>query len=191
MGSIGVINGYMFLGSPAGTDAYLVYGNSSVYPSTSTGADRDAAINLGASASRFKDLYLSGGVYLGGTVAANHLDDYEEGTWTPTPNSGTTSAADGRYTKIGRTVLFEFTVILAGDATGSTGFSITNLPFATASSTRGSGAIRFTNSNLSNITAHVSTSSNVLSFYQTDGTTLTYTEFGLTNRIDVAGFSTV
>jgi hypothetical protein len=35
------------------------------------------------SAARFKDLYLSGGVYLGGTVAANYLDDYEEGTWTP------------------------------------------------------------------------------------------------------------
>jgi hypothetical protein len=31
----------------------------------------------------FKDLYLSGGVYLGGTGAANLLDDYEEGTWTP------------------------------------------------------------------------------------------------------------
>jgi hypothetical protein len=28
---------------------------------------------------RFKDLYLSGGVYLGGTVAANKLDDYETG----------------------------------------------------------------------------------------------------------------
>ena len=32
---------------------------------------------------RFKDLYLSGGVYLGGTGSANQLDDYEEGTWTP------------------------------------------------------------------------------------------------------------
>jgi hypothetical protein len=27
---------------------------------------------------------VSDGVYLGGTGAANKLDDYEEGTWTPT-----------------------------------------------------------------------------------------------------------
>ena len=40
---------------------------------------RDAATDLGASGGRFKDLYLSGGVYLGGTGAANKLDDYEEG----------------------------------------------------------------------------------------------------------------
>jgi hypothetical protein len=34
--------------------------------------DRDNAISLGNSGNRFKDLYLSGGVYLGGTGAANH-----------------------------------------------------------------------------------------------------------------------
>jgi hypothetical protein len=48
----------------------------------STNSARDAAIDLGISSQRFKDLYLSGGVYLGGTGAANHLDDYEEGTFT-------------------------------------------------------------------------------------------------------------
>jgi hypothetical protein len=47
-----------------------------------TQADRDAAVDLGTSTVRFKDLYLSGGVYLGGTGSANHLDDYEEGTFT-------------------------------------------------------------------------------------------------------------
>jgi hypothetical protein len=45
---------------------------------------RDAAIDIRCRYSaRFKDLYLSGGVYLGGTGSANKLDDYEEGTWTP------------------------------------------------------------------------------------------------------------
>jgi hypothetical protein len=44
----------------------------------------DATHDIGASAVRVRDLYLSGGVYLGGTGAANLLDDYEEGTWTPT-----------------------------------------------------------------------------------------------------------
>lgn len=58
------------------------------------------------------DLTLSGGVYLGGTGAANHLDDYEEGVWSPT-FQGTTSgsisfASEGHYTKIGRMVMASF-----------------------------------------------------------------------------------
>ena len=44
----------------------------------------DNAKDLGVSGARFKDLYLSGGVYLGGTGSANKLDDYEEGTFVPT-----------------------------------------------------------------------------------------------------------
>jgi hypothetical protein len=43
------------------------------------GALSDNTVTLGDDARRFKDLYLSGGVYLGGTGAANYLDDYEEG----------------------------------------------------------------------------------------------------------------
>ena len=60
---------------------------------------------------------------------ANTLDDYEEGSWTPTLNSGTFSAATGRYTKIGNmvTIFFDVTVGTGG------GIQITNLPFAAAS----------------------------------------------------------
>ncbi len=54
----------------------------------------------------------SKGVYLGVTsaTAANLLDDYEEGTWTPVVNSangfstGITSTTHAKYTKIGNTV---------------------------------------------------------------------------------------
>ena len=34
----------------------------------------------------------NGGVYIGGTGSANLLDDYEEGTWTPTIDFTTISA---------------------------------------------------------------------------------------------------
>ena len=54
-----------------------------IRPANAAGGGRDNIIDLGNSSNRFKDLYLSGGVYLGGTGAANLLDDYEEGTWTP------------------------------------------------------------------------------------------------------------
>jgi hypothetical protein len=38
------------------------------------------------------------------------LADYEEGTWTPAPNSGTFSSATGRYTKVGRVVTLQFNI---------------------------------------------------------------------------------
>ena len=85
-----------------------------------------------------KDLYLSGGTYLGGTGSANHLDDYEEGTWTPSygASSGsfttlTMDAPDSQYTKIGRLVIASTLIrtdeVVLGTATG--GLLITGLPF--------------------------------------------------------------
>ena len=81
--------------------------SSGVTPCNSSGANLDASINIGHASARWKDLYLSGGVYLGGTGAANKLDDYEEGTWTPTQGSFSTWTSptfDGTYVKIGRLV---------------------------------------------------------------------------------------
>jgi hypothetical protein len=89
-----------------------------------------------------KDLYLSGGVYLGGTDAVNKLDDYEEGTWTATlsdASSGgntTSTATAAIYTKIGNQVNFLFrfpsTVSVLG-MTGSNILYIQGLPFNTSS----------------------------------------------------------
>jgi hypothetical protein len=82
VGSIGGYFGDLYIASTSSTDAGIGLGASKISPTTTTGALRDAAIDLGQSAGRFKDLYLSGGVFLGGTGSANKLDDYEEGTWT-------------------------------------------------------------------------------------------------------------
>ena len=63
--------------------------------------------DLGSSTKRWQDLYLSGGMYVGGTTSANFLDDYEEGTWSPTllvGMTGTISTITASYTKIGRKV---------------------------------------------------------------------------------------
>jgi hypothetical protein len=69
----------------------------------------DATLNIGRFNRRFKDLYLSGGVYLGGIGSANKLDDYEEGTWTPLFGDNSTTASNGgqfsaTYVKIGKLV---------------------------------------------------------------------------------------
>ena len=67
--------------------------------------------DLGTAAQRWQDLYLSGGVYIGGTSSANYLDDYEKGTFTLNGAgstlgalSGTVSYYYGEYVKVGRVV---------------------------------------------------------------------------------------
>ena len=72
----------------------------------------------------------------GDTAAANALDDYEEGTWTPVfkctsvnPTYTATSAI-GKYTKIGNVVYYSFYLFSSGGATGGSGdVYIGNLPF--------------------------------------------------------------
>ena len=61
--------------------------------------------------SNVENLYLSSGVYLGGTGSSNNLDDYEEGSFTPTlswytPSNGSVSyqARTAYYIKVGRAV---------------------------------------------------------------------------------------
>ena len=78
------------------------------------------------------DATLSGGVYVGGTGAANYLDDYEEGTWTPTDSGGMTgfSAINGTYVKIGNLVhvrgAFSMTSVTTNVLLGSLPFSSAN-----------------------------------------------------------------
>jgi hypothetical protein len=105
---------------------------------TTTQANAGGALDLGHSAIRWRNLYLSGGVYLGGTGAANLLDDYEEGTFSPTiVTSGSTvsyTSQLGSYTKVGRAVHFSYAINLnVVTSQGSGTFELGGLPFASAS----------------------------------------------------------
>ena len=147
VGSIGTDAGIIYSG---GGDAFL--GFDSTYnlikpASTSTGGGSDGLLDLGGTTRRFKDLYLSGGVYLGGTGSANLLDDYEEGTWEPTivgtgGNPTVTYQADngGSYTKIGRVVYYTGAVRWTALSGGSGTARIGNLPFTSAARTNGDNA---------------------------------------------------
>jgi hypothetical protein len=109
----------------------------------------DATSVLGGASNRYTNLYLSGGVYLGGTGAANLLDDYEEGsasmTWQGT--GGTTSSAGTLYyRKIGSMVFCSFTTLSGAiSATGS--IKITGLPFVCNVTVAGGGSILYRNKN--------------------------------------------
>jgi hypothetical protein len=125
-----------------------------------------AYYNTGASAYRFK-VADSGAIATAGSISlgtatpatsgigvqfpatqsassdANTLDDYEEGTWTPTVGGNSTySAQVGRYTKVGNivSVTFDFSINTLG--TGSTS-NITNLPFATISEMSATGCVSY------------------------------------------------
>ena len=143
VGSIGAVSGGgqtdLFIGSDNvalwfGTGTSLA---DTIAPATTTGGTRTDAINLGNSVSRFKDLYLSGGVYLGGTGAANKLDDYEEGTWTPTLAASTTNPTptytkqQGTYTKVGDIVHASVDLRWSAFTGGSGNLQISGLPFTT------------------------------------------------------------
>jgi len=83
------------------------------------------------------------GVYLGVTsaTAANLLDDYEEGTWTPALDSVSESNASGDYTKIGNVCTAKFKI--SSDGSGSN-INITGFPFTSDSGFEQHGLARET-----------------------------------------------
>ena len=132
VGSIGSYADKIYIGN-GDTGLRFVNTSNQIRPfNTSTLADRDAGFSLGSSGARFTDLYLSGGVYLGGTGSANHLDDYEEGTFTPTVSASTGSptynAQEGWYTKVGRSVTVSFYLFFNKNTLSGT-LSLGGLPF--------------------------------------------------------------
>ena len=128
----------LYLGS-GDTNLKFAAGTDVVVPANTDGADRDNAVDLGNSSSKFKDLYLGGGLYVGGTGSANYLDDYEEGTWTPAFVGATNSPGlhnnVGRYTRIGRLVVVQFFQQTSGSpapvfSNNSAAFQISGVPFS-------------------------------------------------------------
>ena len=72
------------------------------------------------------------GIFLGGTVAANELDDYEEGTWTPNIIYGGTITVNnkyGSYVKIGNLVYTSVYVTITSVSSPINDLRIGSLPF--------------------------------------------------------------
>ena len=140
VGSIGTYSSRMYIGTGDVGLQFLDAADNILPINPSTPANRDGAIDLGAGAVRFKDLYLSGGVYLGGAVAANYLDDYEQGTWVPQIEAldGTNATMDasshGEYIKVGNAVTVTARVVTTSAASiGGSRVYIDGLPFNASS----------------------------------------------------------
>jgi hypothetical protein len=111
-----VINGTSGITGNSGT----LLSNSTIGVGAATPAASGAGITFPATQSASSD--------------ANTLDDYEEGTFTPTVTGGTTAGTTtyttqrGFYTKIGRSVNISFNVVYTA-ATGTGDLNIGGLPF--------------------------------------------------------------
>ena len=132
-------NAYFQEGSQGDGFGLSSIGNEpAIYP-RNNGNNTDAVGSLGLPAVRWKDAYLSGGVYLGGTGAANKLDDYESGTWTPTVTFGGASVGMtyltqvGTYTKVGNLVTANCYVVHDSKGSSTGDAAIASLPFASSS----------------------------------------------------------
>ena len=111
-----------------------------------------------------------GGLQLGGTGAANLLEDYEEGTWTPTDDSGAgltfTINKTGRYIKIGS--LVHVNIYMTFPATADTNsVLIGGLPFtAAAGYSYFSGRVQGNSAN--NMVCQVNELTNQFTIYTSD-----------------------
>ena len=126
------INSTNLLVRSTGNKSGLRFDTSSYTP-FKNGTAADGTVDLGFASGKYKDLYLGGGAYIGGTVAANYLDDYEEGTFQAAfgmNGSGSLSMTRSNiaYVKIGRmvTVTGEVSVSSISSPVGSMTMS---LPF--------------------------------------------------------------
>jgi hypothetical protein len=134
VGTIGNYSTAIYFGQ-GDTTVMVDQTNNQFTPRGTNGAQRSDTINLGSAGSKWKDFYLSGNIYLGGTGSANALDDYEEGTFTPTFGGSTTdptvswNVQSGHYTKIGNIVHFNLTFYPSAISGGSGNLNIRGLPF--------------------------------------------------------------
>ena len=114
------------------------------------------------------------------TAAANALDDYEEGTWTP---GGEWDSVVGTYTKIGRVVHAAFQVRV--DSTSSNGMALTNLPFACGNSEASRNGIfwgwnEWDSTVYGQLTGNINPGGTNMTLYRMDGSgsNVTYSQLG-------------
>ena len=123
---------------------------------------------------------LSGGgiTFNGDTAAANALNDYEEGTWTPSiAGDATYTARTGQYVKVGRMVTAAFDMTINAINSSAPGTGINGLPFTAGGSTQGqAGSVSYwanAASSLNYIAVRIDLGSNTLGLSFTTGSVST------------------
>jgi hypothetical protein len=118
-----------------------------------------------------------------GSGTSELLADYEEGTWTPAPNSGTFSSASGQYTKIGRMVTLTFFVVV-----GTGGGTTMTAPIASAITTA-SGIYtdaQIFGAGTTSPTAVIAGNGNII-YFRSVGSTVAYSDITFTASATISG----
>ena len=145
VGSIGTLTADPWIARANGCGVRFI--TAAYIPSNATGNNNGDAVDLGHPSIRFKDAYLSGGVYLGGTGSANRLDDVETGTFSPSiiayyGNNPVISyfRQQGNYTKVGDLVHVSIMIdIQSASNLSSDLIMVGPLPFAISPSVEADG----------------------------------------------------
>ena len=170
VGSIGTGSNLLTIGTGTGR---LLFENALVAPcSTSSLGASDGVVSLGASDRRFKDLYLSSGVFLGGTGAANKISDVEVGSWTPAVLGCSINAVRAFYVKIGTSVTAHFNIQVTATDSSANPFAISGRPFtASVANSESTGALMLNNytqlANTVQICCYTYSRDQTIYFYQT------------------------
>ena len=151
IGAVGITSSTndLYINSVASNHKGLRFGSGAIVPTDNSGGTDDNATNLGGATQRFSNLYLGGGLFLGGTGSANQMSDYEEGTFTPTWSGYGTdkiNSTSGRFVKVGNQVTV-YAKLVTGTGNDASSVAINNLPF-TISGSLGSGTLYHNTSGL-------------------------------------------
>ena len=136
---------------------------------TKIAAGTDDIITISTAGSeRLRVLAAGGLTFNGDTAAANAIDDFEQGTWTPTSAYGTVSSAYAHYIKVGNMVTVWTQLSTFSDSSGNSLY-VEGLPYASASNFAGTGLIMHRNANISNeddLTAYIGFSASNFRFFK-------------------------
>ena len=143
------------------------------------------------------DLTLTGGLYVGGSGAANYLDDIEEGDIAANSLSYTgfsnVTLSSGKYIKVNNFVTV--TLYLTGYTRGSSNAQLTGLPFTCLSGTRGAVTI-YTNATetisgssvTTNLFGYVGPNTNII-YFLNNNVTAYATRFGTSTVLNVGYYT--
>jgi hypothetical protein len=204
---------YIASEATAATSAVLTFGRMIGGSTTSTAASKSEAMRIDSSGnvlvgitsarSNAGDVQVSKGISFPATQSAqsdaNTLDDYEEGTFTPTVSGGITSPTYsrqvGKYTKIGNLVHIQISIETSGGTRNANALVIGGLPFTQGSFNGGTGyTYAYANSGFVNSTTNNfptlygdETTANI-SFYKTTGAVFVGNDLQAASfRVDIAG----
>jgi hypothetical protein len=128
-------------GSPGGSNTQVQYNNSGAFGGISgfttdgTRVTASTTIGVGAATPSTSGSGITFPATQSSSTDVNTLDDYEEGTWTPSiGGSATYNSQWGSYTKVGRVVTCQFWISVNAIGSGSA-TTITGLPFSISNPT--------------------------------------------------------